>query len=937
MAMEYIQGQTLGALIAGDPPPSIIRRLELIEELCDGLHYAHRQGVVHRDVKPANLMVDAEGTLKILDFGIARAAAESGMTQAGLLVGTLNYMSPEQLDGGVVDARADVFAVGAVTYELLSYQRAFRGDVAGAVMRNVLSGTFEPLDALCPSLDTEVVAIVTRCLESDLAKRWSVLDAVRQKLAAIRRRLAEAVDNADTTIRPTASASVGPAPATPASRRDLDRQRLLQLRADQIAERVRQAREALGRADVPAVLELCHAARLLDPDDRDAIELEEQAHAALEQQQLDAWITEARADLERGALTAAAELADRALALKQPLPEAVAIKQAVQDARRRLAVERELANARDEAIAAAAAAAARAAAERAALPSPAREAEPQSPHPRRGHGRTLMWTTAAVVIAIASVVMVQQWGRVAEPTPVALNEGPVANELAGPSADESRRSALSTVAREGADAGTPPAPGKSLRSKAEPAKPQPGDTGSSAVSEKALAAVGGIQATQTACDRGDGGMCFELGVSYRTGRGAGVDHTRATGLFLRACDGGFARGCNAVGIAYARGLGVPRDDARAAALYQRGCDNGDGSACVNLGRMHEGAVGTPKDDSRATALFVRGCDGGDDLGCSDAGRMYQQGRGVAKDEARAVTLYQRACANGHAAGCAGFGGMYFRGAGVAKDEAHGVALFQQACDAGSPAACNNLGLAYFQGRGIAKDVKRAAEFYQLGCDKESPFACTNLGLMYLRGQDVPRDDVRAATLFRQACDKNHPGGCFNLGYVYATGRGVTKDESRAVVLYQRACDGAIGDACTRAASMYEQGLGVAADSGRAAALYQRGRDLVASRDATTGSGPQPLRVGGAIKAPDKLKDARPTYPVAAQYAGVQGVVVIEAIIGPGGNVERTKVLQSIPLLDGAAEEAVKRWQDAPTVVDGKPVPVVMTVNVNFSLQNGAPK
>jgi TonB family protein len=278
--------------------------------------------------------------------------------------------------------------------------------------------------------------------------------------------------------------------------------------------------------------------------------------------------------------------------------------------------------------------------------------------------------------------------------------------------------------------------------------------------------------------------------------------------------------------------------------------------------------------------------------------------------------------------------MYFSGAGIDKDEARAVALFRQACDAGNPAGCNNLGLAYFQGRGIAKDVKRAAELYQQACDKDGPFGCANLGVMYLRGEDIPRDDERAATLLRRACDRGHAGGCFNLGFVYATGRGVMQDESRAVTLYQRACDGGIGDACTRTAAMYEQGLGVAVDRARAAALYQRGRDLLGGG---TAQQPQPLRVGGALKAPTKLKDVRPTYPVAAQYAGAQGAVVIEATIGPGGNVAQTKILRSIPLLDGAAEDAVKQWQYAPTIVDGKAVPVVMTVTVNFSLQDGAPK
>ena len=96
--MEFLAGETLAELIRDGARMSLSRRLKLIEELCDGLAYAHRAGLVHRDVKPANLMVDADGILKILDFGIVRLT-DSGMTQAGMLVGTVNYMSPEQVVG----------------------------------------------------------------------------------------------------------------------------------------------------------------------------------------------------------------------------------------------------------------------------------------------------------------------------------------------------------------------------------------------------------------------------------------------------------------------------------------------------------------------------------------------------------------------------------------------------------------------------------------------------------------------------------------------------------------------------------------------------------------------------------------------------------------------------------------------------------------------
>jgi protein TonB len=96
--------------------------------------------------------------------------------------------------------------------------------------------------------------------------------------------------------------------------------------------------------------------------------------------------------------------------------------------------------------------------------------------------------------------------------------------------------------------------------------------------------------------------------------------------------------------------------------------------------------------------------------------------------------------------------------------------------------------------------------------------------------------------------------------------------------------------------------------------------------------PAPVRVGGNIKPPTKTKDVRPTYPAIAQSARVQGVVIVEATIGPDGHVAEAKVLRSIPLLDAAALDAVKQWQFTPTLLNGTAVPVIMTVTVNFTLQ-----
>src|SRR5262245_25414172 len=184
IAMEFISGETLAAKIARRAPLSLPARLRYIEELCSGLDFAHRHGVIHRDVQPHNVMVDDEDLVKILDFGIAHVA-ESNVTASGVLVGTPNYMAPEQVTGGAIDARTDVFAVGSVFYELLSYDRAFPGDLVTSVHRIVYE-TPTPLGRLSPSLDPRIIRIVERALEKDPAKRYQNLKTLAADVRAVR-------------------------------------------------------------------------------------------------------------------------------------------------------------------------------------------------------------------------------------------------------------------------------------------------------------------------------------------------------------------------------------------------------------------------------------------------------------------------------------------------------------------------------------------------------------------------------------------------------------------------------------------------------------------------------------------------------------------------------------------------------------------------------
>src|SRR5687768_6354644 len=184
IAMEFLAGETLDQLIRHGARLSLGRRLKLIEELCEGLAYARRAGIVHRDVKPANLMVDSEGIVKILDFGIVRLD-DAGGTQSGVMVGTVNYMSPEQVVGSGVDSRSDIFAVGLVAYELLSSRQAFPGTLKDGLLNRILNGSPEPLASLVPNLDPEVVAIVEQAMRRDPAERYPDLARMRNDIVRV--------------------------------------------------------------------------------------------------------------------------------------------------------------------------------------------------------------------------------------------------------------------------------------------------------------------------------------------------------------------------------------------------------------------------------------------------------------------------------------------------------------------------------------------------------------------------------------------------------------------------------------------------------------------------------------------------------------------------------------------------------------------------------
>jgi predicted Ser/Thr protein kinase len=207
IAMEFIAGETLGQLVQRRAPLALSRRIALVEQVCVGLAYAHRHGIVHRDVKPANLMISRDsGVLKVLDFGVAgRLDADQG-AQGQMLMGTPNYMSPEQVVGQPTDHRSDIFSVGLVLYELLAYHQAFSGESQQSILLKVLHESPLPLASLIPGIDPALPAIVDRALEKTADRRYPDLEAMRSDLSRVGQRVLAAETSHDLVGRGTVAA-----------------------------------------------------------------------------------------------------------------------------------------------------------------------------------------------------------------------------------------------------------------------------------------------------------------------------------------------------------------------------------------------------------------------------------------------------------------------------------------------------------------------------------------------------------------------------------------------------------------------------------------------------------------------------------------------------------------------------------------------------------
>ncbi|GAB4582203.1 Stk1 family PASTA domain-containing Ser/Thr kinase [Nocardia sp. IFM 10818] len=187
IVMEYVDGDTLRDIVRGKGPLPPRRAMEIIADVCAALDFSHRNGIVHRDMKPANIMINRAGAVKVMDFGIARAIADSSnpMTQTAAVIGTAQYLSPEQARGEQVDARSDVYSVGCVLYEILTGEPPFTGDSPVAVAYQHVRENPRLPSHVHPGVPRELDSVILKAMSKNPANRYQTAAEMRADLIRV--------------------------------------------------------------------------------------------------------------------------------------------------------------------------------------------------------------------------------------------------------------------------------------------------------------------------------------------------------------------------------------------------------------------------------------------------------------------------------------------------------------------------------------------------------------------------------------------------------------------------------------------------------------------------------------------------------------------------------------------------------------------------------
>jgi serine/threonine-protein kinase len=365
MAMEFIAGESLESIVSNRKRMSLVEKLGIMIQVLNGLNFAHSHGIVHRDIKPGNIMVLKDGNVKIVDFGIARIS-DNSMTKTGQIVGTINYMSPEQFNGHVVDGRSDIFSAGVMLYEFLTGTLPFDGNETPTVILKILNDPPPPLKDHLPNFPPELEDTVKKALAKDREERFATAEDFGFELSRIQEALKKEMvveyvemakacfEKKEFTKSKDLLQQVLKADSKNAPAQDLMKLVQQQLSVQQRGEQIRQLRQAaedaLAQKALDDALSYTEQALKIDKQNTELLQLQKMVQQAKQRKDhLEKTLRKAEDLKQDGDLDAALKTAEEACQLDPKDTNAKNVREAIQAEIKKAQAQKELTALLDEA------------------------------------------------------------------------------------------------------------------------------------------------------------------------------------------------------------------------------------------------------------------------------------------------------------------------------------------------------------------------------------------------------------------------------------------------------------------------------------------------------------------------------------------------------------------------------------------------------------